>query len=599
MPGELPGRQPGLLERVGPTGTGRGRGHPAMLRAAPRPRPPGREPGADRLPTRGASRTLTPVSETAAAHPLAALTGVEIAEAVALARGHAGCPEEALIAYVGLHEPPKDRVRAFRAGDPLDREVRLVVVPGPQATVVEAVVSVTHRQVRRWDEVPEARPALLIEEAIGAIGALRADPDWQARCAAGASRTSTRSRSTRGRRATSASTTSRTGGSAGASPTCARRPTPTATPGRSRAWWLSWTWGGGRCSRSLDTGVVPIPPDAGSYYPEDTSAPHRSPAAGHRPARGAELHGRRATWCAGSAGRSGSPWTPSRAWSSTRSATRTAAGCVRSSTGPRSARWWCPTARPDPMHAWKSAFDVGEWGLGRMANSLDARVRLPGRDPLLRRRLRRRARPPPHPGQRHLHARGGLRHPLEARRPAHRRGPRCADPAGWWSAPSPPSGNYEYGFYWYFYLDGTMQLEVKLTGIMSTQAVRPARAPDHAVLVAPRLAAPYHQHLFNVRLDVEVDGPANAVYEVERPRPESKANTFAPTSRPCSRPSWRPSGSSTPPPAATGRSSTAPPSTGSASRPPTSWCRDRRPPCWPIPSRAWVGGPASPPATCG
>ena len=32
-------------------------------------------------------------------------------------------------------------------------------------------------------------------------------------------------------------------------------------------------------------------------------------------------------------------------------------------------------------------------------------------------------------------------------------------------------GNYEYGFYWYFYLDGTMQLEVKLTGIMSTMAV--------------------------------------------------------------------------------------------------------------------------------
>ena len=30
----------------------------------------------------------------------------------------------------------------------------------------------------------------------------------------------------------------------------------------------------------------------------------------------------------------------------------------------------------------------------------------------------------------------------------------------------PTVGNYEYGFYWYFYLDGTMQLEVKLTGIL-------------------------------------------------------------------------------------------------------------------------------------
>ena len=37
-------------------------------------------------------------------------------------------------------------------------------------------------------------------------------------------------------------------------------------------------------------------------------------------------------------------------------------------------------------------------------------------------------------------------------------------------------GNYEYGFYWYFYLDGTIQLEVKLTGIMSTDGRRARRA---------------------------------------------------------------------------------------------------------------------------
>ena len=29
-----------------------------------------------------------------------------------------------------------------------------------------------------------------------------------------------------------------------------------------------------------------------------------------------------------------------------------------------------PYGDPGPMHAWKSAFDAGEWGLGRMANSL-------------------------------------------------------------------------------------------------------------------------------------------------------------------------------------------------------------------------------------
>ena len=43
-------------------------------------------------------------------------------------------------------------------------------------------------------------------------------------------------------------------------------------------------------------------------------------------------------------------------------------------------------------------------------------------------------------------------------------------------------GNYEYGFYWYFYLDGTIQLEVKLTGILSTQAI----APGERSRFAPR-----------------------------------------------------------------------------------------------------------------
>ena len=31
-------------------------------------------------------------------------------------------------------------------------------------------------------------------------------------------------------------------------------------------------------------------------------------------------------------------------------------------------------------------------------------------------------------------------------------------------------GNYEYGFYWYFYQDGSLQFEVKLTGVISNGA---------------------------------------------------------------------------------------------------------------------------------
>lgn len=87
-------------------------------------------------------------------------------------------------------------------------------------------------------------------------------------------------------------------------------------------------------------------------------------------------------------------------------------------------------------------------------------------------------------------------------------------------------GNYDYGFYWYLYLDGTIQLEVKTTGILFTGA-RPDGEYPWGTEVAPGLAAPYHQHLFNVRLDMMVDGAANAVDEVEaQPMPIGDGNPY-------------------------------------------------------------------------
>jgi primary-amine oxidase len=74
-------------------------------------------------------------------------------------------------------------------------------------------------------------------------------------------------------------------------------------------------------------------------------------------------------------------------------------------------------------------------------------------------------------------------------------------------------GNYDYGFYWYLYLDGTIQLEAKATGVVFPSAYR---GPDgYATEIAPGLGAPFHQHLFSARLDMAVDGDVNVVEEVD------------------------------------------------------------------------------------
>ncbi|TCC08049.1 primary-amine oxidase [Kribbella soli] len=74
-------------------------------------------------------------------------------------------------------------------------------------------------------------------------------------------------------------------------------------------------------------------------------------------------------------------------------------------------------------------------------------------------------------------------------------------------------GNYDYGYYWYLYLDGTIELEIKLTGVIWTSSY-PQDYP-YGAEVAPGLGAPAHQHLFGVRLDMMVDGTSNAVDEID------------------------------------------------------------------------------------
>ncbi|MDP5185110.1 primary-amine oxidase [Blastococcus sp. BMG 814] len=86
-------------------------------------------------------------------------------------------------------------------------------------------------------------------------------------------------------------------------------------------------------------------------------------------------------------------------------------------------------------------------------------------------------------------------------------------------------GNYDYGFYWYLYLDGRIELECKATGVLFSSAYRDGH--PYATEVAPGLGAPFHQHLFCARLDMAVDGRHNEVHEVDAVRePVSDANPY-------------------------------------------------------------------------
>ncbi len=81
---------------------------------------------------------------------------------------------------------------------------------------------------------------------------------------------------------------------------------------------------------------------------------------------------------------------------------------------------------------------------------------------------------------------------------------------------------YDYGFNWIFHEDGTLTMEVLLTGRMNVKVVqRKEDEEGHETranfghLVEPHLEAPNHQHFFNFRLDFDVDGAErNSVMEM-------------------------------------------------------------------------------------
>jgi primary-amine oxidase len=88
-------------------------------------------------------------------------------------------------------------------------------------------------------------------------------------------------------------------------------------------------------------------------------------------------------------------------------------------------------------------------------------------------------------------------------------------------------GNYEYGFFWNLYLDGTIELEVKLTGIMNTAGYNDVSGDRYGTLVSPGVVAQNHLHMFCARLDTAIDGNENTLVEINvEADPPGEANPW-------------------------------------------------------------------------
>jgi primary-amine oxidase len=441
-------------------------------------------------------------------HPADPLDADEITAVVAAVRATGRLAATHWFSTVTVDEPSGEDL-ATRP-----RRARVVIVDGPDAGIVEAVVDVAGGGIEAWDRVDGARPALGFEEAFAAIVALHEHEGYRAALA-------------------------RRGITDLAEVQIDPWPTGNfgdpAEDGRRIARCLSFhrdhpdangyarpiegllavvDMARGEVLSVVDHGVVPLPADPGSYLPQDHE-PHRHDL---RPIEITQpegpsftLDGHVLRWQRWSLHVSLNPLEGL----VLRDVSYEDGGRVRPILRRAAiSEMVVPYGDPDPAHSWKNAFDVGEWGLGRMANSLALGCDCLGEIRYLdATSADEHGTPTTLANAICLHEEDvGIlwKHTdLLTGKAEVRRSRRMV------ISSIATVGNYEYAFYWYLYLDGSLELDVKLTGIMSTKAIVPGRATAHAPELAPGLAAPVHQHLFCARLDVCVDGEVNEVHEVD------------------------------------------------------------------------------------
>jgi len=459
-------------------------------------------------------------------HPLAPLSEDEINLTTSLLKSSGKLTPRMRIMAYSLHEPTKETVLSWNQSQQITRAVDVVIRDHERRLTVEAQVSLDKEAITSWNERRDIQPALTYPEVFGAMEAIYADPAFQQAIAK--------------RGIADISTISLfpwTSGNWG----------PEDDPEQGRLICMQATLSQGpednyyarplegiKVTVELDNmtvkvedfGVVPIPEHPGNYTVAGISDPANVPyfpkglrtdlkplAITQPEGVSFQIDGNRVSWqkwrfLVGFTPREGlvlhlleyfdqERWRPL---------------LYRASLD----EMYVPYGDASPTHNFKNVLDTGEVGIGVLANSLelgcdclgvihyfDAWVNDAEGQPI----------PIKNAICMHEEDYGLLWKHLEynpdgSTRAEVRRSRRLV------ISMIATVGNYEYGFYWYLYQDGSIQFEVKLTGIIAPAAIAPGEQPVSGTLVAPGLYGPNHQHYFNVRLDWMLDGLQNSLVEV-------------------------------------------------------------------------------------
>ena len=466
-----------------------------------------------------------PGAPTTVAHPLDRLTADEIRGAVAVLKGAGLLGDTVRLPVLALEEPLKADVLALRSGEAPDRRVRAVLLDTATGRARSAVVSVTRGCVDETadlDPLVDGQPPIMLEEFELVDTIVKADPGWRdamARrgitdldlvCACPLSAGAFDLPGEEGRRMLRVLSFLQ------------HRPSdhPWAHPVDGVVAYVDLVTR--EVVELVDAGVVPVPAEEGNFDDPAYVGPLRTtqrPIAITQPEGPSfSVDGNVVSW---------EGWTfrvgfdPREGLVLHQLAMHGRPIVYRASV----AEMVVPYGDPGPVRFWQNYFDAGEYLLGQQVNSLALGCDCLGEIHYFDAVLADSAGEPRTVENAiclHEEDFGVLwKHTDLFTGSAQTRRQRRLVISFFVTV-----GNYDYGFYWYLYLDGTIELEVKATGVLFTSAYDGCVA-DWATEVAPGLGAPYHQHFFCARLDMTVDGVRNAVDEVDVRRvPIGPDNTY-------------------------------------------------------------------------
>ncbi len=450
------------------------------------------------------------------AHPLDPLTADEIRAAVAIVRRDREVGERWRFASIELREPSKQTVREHRDGDRIDRAARIVCWDRDSGSVYQGLVSLTEDRVVGWRSEPDGQPNMTNDEYYECDAALRRDPRVI--------------EALRRRGITDMDLVLIDTWAYGA------HLLPEEYPGRRLGWadvWYRKDAGSSPYANPVsglhlivdlnkmelleveDDDSVPEPDTMGEYVPglvpgqrlrEDVKPLEIVQPEGSS----LQVDGNLVRW---------------QKWS-VRVGFNYREGLILHTVGYDDegrtrpvahrmsfAEMVVPYRDPSNDHYRRTAFDIGEWGLGFMTTSLELGCDCLGEISYLDAVLHNsRGEPYTIVNAVCIHEEDNavLWKHVDSQHGAETRRQRRLVISSHVTV-----ANYEYLIYWRFYQDGNIEAEVRATGIMVTTHFADGEQPAHGTIVDQRTYAPFHQHFLVARLDLDVDGEANTVHVTE------------------------------------------------------------------------------------